>query len=1037
MNISGFSVKRPVTTLMFMLIVILLGVVSFTMIPLDLYPSMEVPVALVIVQYPNTAPEEIETLITKPIEQQLATVENLKALTSISSEGSSLVVAEFEYGTDMNFASLEMREKVAILSDYLPDNSSDPMVFKINPQMLPIMEIQFSSEMPLSELHTLIDKEIDSKLERISGVASADIFGGLEEEIAITIDQEKLTGYQLSLSQISSTLSSENINLPSGNVDKGSKEMLVRTIGEFQSIDEIKNIPIMIPTGELIVLSDIAYIEEGFKEQDALSRVNGVPSIGVILTKQSTANTVTTADRVLSTLDDIQQEYPDLEVSIGYNQADFINRAVSNVSRTAMIGGLLAIVVLFLFLYSMRSTLIIAIAIPVSVIATFALMYFNDITLNIISLGGLALGVGMLVDNSIVVLENIYRLQEDGVPSLDAAINGSKEVTAAIFASTMTTVAVFLPVVFVKGFTAILFKELSFTVTFSLLASFGVAITVVPMLCSKFLSVRQTPEIINEEAKKSKFSRIKSKLNFMEKFIHMISSKYVFLLEKSLVRRKRTIAIAVVLFVVSLGLLGVIGGELFPQADEGSLTIDITTPYGTSLADTDEIIMDIESYIATIDEVKTYTVSIGASSFFSMGANENTSTIRVELVKQEERKRTTSDIATEIRNELSTLSGAEYALTESSQSSGGGGAAPIEIKIQGDDLTTLREISEDIITMVASVEGTTEIDTDVEEGNPEIRVFLDRQKSSYFGITAYQLAKTLESSLTGTAATTYKVDGDEIDISISLSSTAQESIEGMKQILVQSPTGQYVPVGQIAKFEYGNSPSQIQRENQVRTITISSKLYGRDLGSVSREISEKLSEYTMPFGYSYEMGGQQKDMQEAFADLSLALLLSILLVYMILASQFESLLQPFIIMMSVPFALTGAFLGLFFTGKPLSLPAFIGLIVLAGIVVNNAIVLIDFINQQRKSGVERKSAIINAGKTRLRPILMTTLTTVLGLTPLALGIGEGSEIQAPMGVSVIGGLSFSTLVTLILIPVLYSLLDDVKRKISRKKHTTA
>lgn len=1032
MNISRFCVKRPVTTLMLMLIVILLGAVSFTMIPLDLYPSMEVPVALVMVQYPNTAPEEIENLITKPIEEQIATVEDLKALTSISSEGNSIVVAEFEYGTDMNFASLEMREKVAILSDYLPDKASEPMVFKINPQMLPIMEVQFASEMPLSELHTLVDKEIDSKLERIGGVASAEIFGGLEKEIAITIDQEKLTGYRLSISQISQILSSENINLPSGDVDKGSKEMLVRTIGEFKSIDEIKNVPIMLPTGELIVLSDIANVEESYKEQDAVSRVNSAPSIGVILTKQSTANTVSTAAKVLSTLDDLQQEYPDLQVSIGYNQADFINKAVSNVSRTAVIGGILAIVILFLFLTSMRSTLIIAIAIPVSVIATFALMYFNDITLNIISLGGLALGVGMLVDNSIVVLENIYRLQEDGIPSLDASIQGAQEVTAAIFASTMTTVAVFLPVVFVEGFTAILFKELSFTVTFSLLASLGVAITVVPMLCSKFL--RSNSVDMSSVIKNDKFLKVKEKINFMEKFINITSSKYVILLEKALVRRKRTIAIAVALFIVSLGLLTVIGGELFPTADEGSLTINITTPYGTSLEDTDVIIQGIEQSISTINEVKTYTVSIGASSFFSMSADKNTSNIRIELVEQSERKRTTSEIAEEIRKELSTLSGAEYTLTESSQSSGGSGSsAPIEIKVQGDDFDTLREISENIEAIVASTAGTTEVDTDVDEGSPEVRVFLDRQKSSFYGISAAQLANTLSSSLSGNAATTYKVDGEEIDMTISLNSTASESIEGMKQILVQSPTSGYVPVGQIAEFKYGNSPSQIQRENQVRTITISSKLYGRDLASVSREISEKLSEYTMPFGYSYEFGGQQKDMQEAFADLSLALLLSILLVYMILASQFESLLQPFIIMMSVPFALTGAFLGLFFTGKSLSLPAFIGLIVLAGIVVNNAIVLIDFINQQRKANVERKTAIINAGKTRLRPILMTTSTTVLGLTPLALGIGEGSEIQAPMGVSVIGGLIFSTLVTLVLIPVLYSLLDDVHLKFKRKK----
>ncbi len=1030
MNISKFSVKRPVTTLMFMLIVIVLGFVSYTQIPLDLYPDMDIPVAITMVQYPNTSPEEIENLVTKPIESQMATVENLKGMTSISREGMSLIIVEFEYGTDMNFASLEMREKVALISDFLPENAGDPMVFKLNPQMMPIMEVEFSSDKPLSELYSLVDKEIDSKLERINGVASADIFGGLEKEISIRIDQEKLKGYNLSLSQISSTLSGENINLPSGDVNKGSKELLVRTIGEFASLNDVKNIPIMLPTGEVILLSDIAYIQEDYKEQDSISRVNGIPAVAISITKQSTANTVTTADNIIQVLDEIKTQYPDIQVTIGFNQAEFINKSVSNVATNAISGGVLAVLVLFVFLRNIRSTSIIAIAIPVSVIATFALMYFNHMTLNIISLGGLSLGIGMLVDNSIVVLENIYRLREDGLSRTEASINGAREVMVAIFASTMTTIAVFLPIVFVKGFTAILFKELSLTVTFSLLASFVIAVTVVPMLCSKFLTISK----VNENPKwKYKFKL----LPFFTKILETISKEYIVLLDKALGMRKRIIAFAVILFVVSLSLIGIVGGELFPSADEGSFTVTMETPFGTSLKETDELVSEIEGFILNIPEVKTCTVSIGATSMMSMENTSNTTTIRVNLIDIKERNRSTSEIANEVREELQNIVGAETSISESSQSSGGTGAAdPISIQIQGDNLETLNQISEDFKEILRSIDGTIEVSSDVEEGNPEVRVYLDRQKSAFYGVTAYQLATTLQSSLSGDTATQYKVNGDEIDITLSLSTSTNATIEDMKQILIQAPTGQYVSVGQIANFEYDNSPSQITREDQVRTVTVTSQLLGRDLRSVSIEIAEKLEAYPMPFGYSYDMGGQQQDMQEAFGNLFLALLLSIVLIYMILASQFESLIQPFIIMMSVPFAFTGAFLGLFITGKPLSLPAYIGLIVLAGIVVNNAIVLIDFINQQRKAGTLRKEAIINAGRFRLRPILMTMLTTVLGLTPLSIGIGEGSEIMSPMGISVIGGLSFSTLITLIFIPVLYSLLDDLSMKI-QKKHKIA
>ena len=1029
MNISKFCVNRPVTTLMFMLIIIVLGFVSFTQIQLDLYPDMDIPVSITMVQYPNTSPEEIENLVTKPIESQIATAENLKGMTSISREGMSLIIAEFEYGTDMNFASLEMREKVALISGFLPENASDPMVFKLNPQMMPIMEIEFSSNKPLSELYTLVDKEINPRLERINGVASAELFGGLEKEIVVKIDQEKLSGYNLNLAQIASTIKGENINLPSGNVRKGSKDLLVRTIGEFESLNDINNIPIMLPTGENILLSDIAYIQEGYKKQDSISRVNGIPSVAISITKQSTANTVTTADNILKTLYEIETQYPDIQFSIGFNQAEFINKSVSNVATNAIIGGILAILVLFIFLRNIRSTSIIAIAIPISVITTFALMYFNNMTLNIISLGGLSLGIGMLVDNSIVVLENIYRLREDGLSRNDASINGAREVMVAIFASTMTTIAVFLPIVFVKGFTAILFKELSLTVTFSLLASFVIAITVVPMLCSKFLTVSKVTE---NPKRKYKFKM----LSLFAKLLETVSKEYIILLNKALGMRKRIIAFAVILFIVSLSLIGIVGGELFPSADEGSFTVTIETPFGTTLEETDELISQIEQFIMNISEVDTCTVSIGATSMMSMTNTSNTSTLRVNLIDIKERNRSTSKIANEVREELQNMVGVKTSITESSQSSGGTGATnPISIEIKGDSLETLNQISEDFKEILRSINGTIEVSSNVEEGNPEVRVYLDRQKSAFYGVTAYQLATTLQSSLSGDTASQYKVNGEEIDITLSLNTSSDANIEEMRQILIQAPTGQYVSVGQIADLEYDNSPSQITREDQVRTVTVTSQLLERDLRSASNEIAERLDSYPMPFGYSFDMGGQQQDMEEAFGNLFLALLLSIVLIYMILASQFESLLQPFIIMMSVPFAFTGAFLGLFITGTPLSLPAYIGLIVLAGIVVNNAIVLIDFINQQRKAGTIRKEAIINAGKFRLRPILMTMLTTVLGLTPLSIGIGEGSEIMSPMGISVIGGLSFSTLITLIFIPVLYSILDDLSMKIQRKSKT--
>lgn len=1023
MKISEMSVRRPVSTLMLMLIAALLGMVSLNLLPVDLYPEIEVPVAVVSVEDKGVAPQEIETLITKPVEQSVSTVRNLKTVTSYSREGNSIVVVQFEYGTDMDFAALEMREKVDLVKGMLPDTASTPLVLKIDPNSTPILNIGISSDMKLNDLKKLVEDEMESRFSRVEGVASVKINGGEKQEIKIKANKQKLDGYNLSLEDIKSALMSENINLPAGKINKGSKEILIRSTGEFTKIDEIRNIPILLSNGQKILLSDVANVNVGYKKQESISRLNGKNSISIDITKQSGANTVKTSEKVLKELNNVKKEFPELEILVGFDQSDFINKSINSVTNSAISGGILAIIVLFLFLRNLRSTFIVGISIPVSIISTFALMYFGNLSINLISLGGLALGVGMLVDNSIVVLENIYRHRENGESIKEAAINGSSEVSMAVFASTMTTVAVFLPIVFVKGFTAIIFKQLSFTVVFSLLASLIVAITVVPMMASKLL--------VAGEVKKRKHTgfSLGRIMDVFSNIIDKISVLYAKLLFWILKHRKTTVITAVLVFVFSMFSITMIGGEFFPSQDEGSFAVDIKMPFGTSLKDSDKIVKEVESLVDEIKEKEKVFSSIGGSSEFSREAS-NKSSVTVSLVNKKERKRSTSQIVNELRKKVEKIPGADIKVNESSSMGGGGPeSAAIEIQISGDDIDTLKEIGENFKEKIKKIPGTTQVKTDTEEGDPEARIIIDRDRASFYGVSTAMLSKELKNSIDGGIAGTFKDNGTELDLTVSVDDQVKESIENLKQINIKTPLGIKVAIGELVKVEYANSPTQIARINRTRTVTVSSQLENRDLQSVTKDIQKELSTISMPQGYKYEFTGQQEDMIEAFSSLGLALILSIIIVYMILASQFESLIHPFTVMLSVPFALSGGFLGLFITGKSLSVPALIGVIMLSGIVVNNAIVLIDYIIQLRGRGLDRSKAIQEAGKSRFRPILMTTLTTVLGLIPIALGIGEGSETQSPMAVVVIGGLTLSTLLTLGFIPVMYTLFDDLNEKI--------
>ncbi|MGI6114123.1 MAG: efflux RND transporter permease subunit [Mahellales bacterium] len=1016
MKISEFSIKRPITTLMVVFVAIILGVISLTRLNVDLLPNINLPIAVVSTQYSGAGPKEVEEIVTKNIESTMATVGNVDSIDSISSEGSSIVILQFNRGTDMDFATLEMREKLDLIEGLLPEGVTDPMVLKLDPNMIPVMSFGVSQQgKDISQVKLWVEDVLKPRLQRVDGVASVSISGGDQREIKVKVDPDRLAANDLSMSQIVNALRMENINAPGGIIIDGQYDLLVRSTGEFKTLDDIRNISITGQTGASFLLGDIARVEEGIKDSDQYSKINGQDSLSVAIQKESTANTVSVAQKVNKELESIKDENKDLDIHMIVDQSIYIEESISTVASNAIIGGVLAIIVLFVFLKNFRPTMVISTAIPISIIATFILVYFAGITLNMVSLGGLALGVGMLVDNAIVVLENIYRMRQEGRDRIEAATEGSSQVSMAIVASTLTTICVFLPIVFVQGITGEIFKELALTVTFSLLASLVVALTLVPMLCSKLLE----------------------KENFKKKNITLgkITVAYKRILEWALSHRKSMILITAAAFVASLFILPVVGAEYFPSTDQGQINISVNMPRGTTHAETVKAIGQVEELAADIPEVETIYASTGGDiSVDLMGTSGDRGSVTLVLKNLEERSRSTSQVGDEIRNKVKNIPGCDIEVDTggSMLSMGGLGSSAISIEIEGEDLGTLETVANDIVGIVRKVRGTRDVSSSITEGVPELRVVLDRDKAAKYGINMAMISSAVQSELQGAVATRYKVDGKELDVRVQVSRDGRPTINDMEEILISSPLGITIPIKEVADLEYDRGPVQIERRDQTRIVRVSAALSGRSLGDVMEDIQQRLSDYQMPSGYSINYGGENEMMTEAFSDLGLALILGIILVYMVMASQFESLLYPFIIMFTVPLAFTGAFLGLITTGTALSVPALLGMIVLAGVVVNNGIVMVDYINILRRDGMDRNQAILKAGPVRLRPILMTTLTTVLGLVPLALGFGEGAELQVPLAVTVIGGLSFSTILTLVVVPVVYTLFDDLARKFKSK-----
>ncbi|MCB1018474.1 MAG: efflux RND transporter permease subunit [Acidobacteria bacterium] len=1027
MSLPEFSIKRPVTVLMACLVCILLGAISFVEIPVDLMPEIEQPTLSINIDYPGVAPEEIETLIARPLEQIVSSAPGVEEVTSTSTEGRASVRVEFVYGTDIDVATDEVRSRLDRGRRSLPDDIEPPFIFKFDVSQFPIMFITAASaDYGPKELRTFIEKNVVYRLERVPGVGQVSVNGGLRREIHVDLDLEKLRSLDLSVDQVVQRIRSENLNRPVGPVKEGRFELLLRTSGEYESIEQILNVALTARDGVPVYVRDVATVEDSHEDIRFYVAVNGVEGLRIIISKQSGANTVKVSEGIWNEVAAIEHDYPNVQIDKTMDTADFIIVAIDNVKTAALAGSALAVIVLLVFLRSFSATLIIGVAIPISVISTFALMYFNGFTLNTVSFGGLALGVGMLVDNAIVVLENIYRHREDGTPLKEAAIVGSNEVATAITASTFTTIAVFVPVVFMGGYSAQTFQQLAYVVSFSLLCSLLAGLTVVPALCSKLLRGTKAKAMDSEGG-----------------FLGGLGDSYGRAIEWSLDHRLIVTGAAVGLFAFAMWLVPFLGVELQPQVDEGTLRVNVELESGTNAATTKQVIDRMYNIVKEEVPEAVYVMTEAGQNSPFRGVAQHLGELRIILNSSEERDRSAAEVANVIRPMLmSVVPGSQVRTRVDSGNFGrrGGGDSSdrLSVEIRGHNPEITAGLAEQVQQVMMRTPGVVEAQVSRQPGLPEMVVKIDRLKSASMGMTVESVADTLETAVGGRRASFYREEGDEYDIVVRLREEDRLAASQVGDIPLRAPNGQLITADQVVRMQRQEGPTQIDRIDQERIIFVSGAIADRDLGSVVADLQAALDEIPRPAGYEFKMGGEYEEQVKAFNDLLFACILAFILVYMVMAAQFESLRDPFIIIFSIPLAAIGVVLMLLLTNTTFNMQGFLGVIILVGIVVNNAIVLVDYANQlRREHGYNVRDAVVTAGSRRLRPILMTTATTVLGLIPMSLGIGEGSELQVPMARVVIGGLVTSTLITLVFIPVVYSFFEEMSERSAERRTQAA
>jgi HAE1 family hydrophobic/amphiphilic exporter-1 len=1029
MKMTKVAIKRGVTFFMIYLIAVGFGLFSLSRLNVDLYPKLDFPVLAIITQYTGVGPFDIETVITRPIEETVAPVENIKKVTSTTTQGLSLVMLEFEWGTDMNQAEIDVRNNLEFIRDALPDDISQPMVFAFDPSAQPILYFAVTSNLHgQAELRRISEDDIEPRIERIPGVAASFTMGGMRREIKILADPTRLRAHNVSIQQLTTALQMNNIQLPSGWVDNAQQEFTLQTAGEYASLEQIENTSVSVKNGSVIRIKDVAKVVDGFAEQRQKVWNNNQPAVMLIVQKQSDANSVTVSREVLKQVERIEAELPKgVELKTVIDLSTFITRSMSNLGNTAVQAIGLTFLVLLFFLRNIRSSLIVAVSIPISLIVTFAVMDQAGLTLNIISMAGLALAVGMLVDNSIVVLESIFRHREEGAEIREAANNGASEVAMAITASTLTTLAVFLPVLFVPGLAGELFNDMVVTIVFSLSVSLLVALTLVPLLASRFLFFKQ----------KAKQKNIVNKIGEqVGKWLTNLQSFYSGVLGWSLTHRKTVLFSALGLFILSVVLVANMGGEFLPENDMGFIAVAVDRSPGTSLEAMEKSMHELNSIIMeNVPELENVYTNFGQGEgimamFSSQASSEGDVTMRLKNLS--DRNRDIFQIQDNLREKFKNLPDVKASFEDRGNAAMFGTGADIMVEIYGHDLDIGEALALQIEEKVKPIKGIVNVESSFKESAPELLVTLDRQRIADLGLNTSQIGQTVSTSILGTVASRFREGGDEFDIRVQLDKASRTSKTDVENILITTPLGKQIPLRALAAVDYSKAPKEILREDQERMVSVNISISGRDLQSVTRDVRNSIREVPIPTDFRVEIGGTAEEQQESFMYLGLAFLVAIILTYMVMASQFESYLDPFIIMFTIPLSFIGVAFALLITGTDLSVMALIGMVMLVGIVVNNGIVLVDYINQLRDRGRELFEAIKEGGLIRMRPVLMTALTTILAMFPLSLGLGESGQSWAPMARAVMGGLTVATALTLIVVPVIYAIVETVSEKVRRK-----
>lgn len=1028
MNLPKLAVSRPVTTIMFYMALAVLGAFALTRLAIDLLPKFEPPAVSVVTIYPGASAEDVEQKVTKLIEEQVSTINNVSKVTSSSKDNLSIITVTFNWGTDIAEATNDVRDAIDRVKTRLPSDAQEASIFKFSTSTLPVMMIGINSRESFPGINKIIEDKIAQPLRQVPGVGAVFAVGGPQREILIKVDPKKLEAYNLTIPQIAQILQSENFSLPAGIIKVGMKEYNVRVPGEFKSIEEIKSTVIGNYQGALVYLRDIAEVIDTIKERILYVKINNTPGVLLFVQKQAIANTIEVVDAVKKALPKIQRTLPkDVQLDIAFDSSEFIRNSIRNLTNAVIYGAIFVILVILLLLRKIRASLIIILTIPFSLIVAFIVLYLIGGTINLISLASLAIAIGIVVDNSIVVLENITRHIERGENPKTASVIAANEIGLAISASSLTNVGVFLPLAFLTGIAGFLFKELGYLVTVMVITSLIASLTLTPTLASKWLK--------REEKIKNKL--LANIFEISEKWFKAIENAYGKVISWGLKHKLVVIVTAFALFIFSFVIFRFVGFEFLPSSDTGQIQVVAQLPVGTRLEETIKIGEQIQQIV--LEEIpekwrkyifmRAGTTEQGFATITGQVEGNNVVTVGARLVPLKERGVTSEELGAKIRERVKLIPGLEkFEISRGSdfQSLLFGGGKPLTVEVTGYDLNLMSKVAEQIKSELEKIPGSKDVQIGRSGLTPEIRIEVDKQKSASLGLNTSIIAATVRSSIYGLKATAYKEFGDEYDIMIQPGADLRNSISYLEEIPIRSLSGNVVKIKDIAKIYEAYSPIEIQRRDRQRIIPVGANVEGRALGDVVRDLQERLKKLDIPPGVEIKFAGQVEEQTKAFADLFQVLILGIILTYMIMASQFESLLHPFVIMFSVPFAFVGVVLGLLIFGTPFGLTAFMGLIMLVGIVVNNAIVLVDYTNLLRARGYELYNAIVTAGKTRLRPVLMTTLTTILGTLPLAIFKGEGSELWRQLGITMLGGLTFSTLVTLVLVPTIYSIFEHKK-----------